>query len=671
MKKLITSTLCVLFFFTIQAQNYEFGKVSDDEIKQTAHHLDPEAQAAILYKKGKVSLQYNLGWEYVYDFEARIKIYNQEGYDYATVEVPLFGLGAERNEILSHFRGFTHNEEDGKTVRERVRNSNIFDEVFNEFWNRKKITFPNVKAGSVLEFTYKITSPYIRSLPVFEFQEQIPVDFAEYTLELPEYLGYKTFSNGFFPVKRESETINKHFTFAYEDFSQKNENRPSLSLRTEHASEIQEQTIIKYTAIDVPKLVQEEYINSYKNYASSIRNELEWMRMPGGPLETFSRTWEDIAKDVYERKRFGGELNTSKYFEKDLQVVLKDALSQTDKALAVFNYVQDRMTWNGNYNIFTNSGVKEAYREQVGNVGEINLMLTAMLRQAGLKANPVLVSTKSNGIPLFPTRTGFNYLISAVEVGNTIILLDATSKYSAPNVLPERTLNWFGRLIRDEVNIQSIELMPDTPSRRIVNMDVNLNPDGSIEGKYRLAQTDHFALRFRERHASKSETFYLDELEKRMGDMEISEYSIQNKTDVYKPVVESFSFTKEQAFDIIGGKLYISPLFFETTVNSPFIAETRVYPIDFSHPRSFNYLINISIPDGYKIESIPESVIYELPNGLGDFRFMISNTEGAIQLRVSQDIKTALVSAEFYDTLRDYFSALVAKQAEKVILSKS
>jgi hypothetical protein len=57
----------------------------------------------------------------------------------------------------------------------------------------------------------------------------------------------------------------------------------------------------------------------------------------------------------------------------------------------------------------------KAYKDKTGNVAEINLMLTAMLRYAGLNANPVLVSTRSNGIAMFPNRTAFNYVIAAVE----------------------------------------------------------------------------------------------------------------------------------------------------------------------------------------------------------------------------------------------------------------
>ena len=43
-----------------------------------------------------------------------------------------------------------------------------------------------------------------------------------------------------------------------------------------------------------------------------------------------------------------------------------------------------------------------------------------MLRYVGLEANPVLVSTRKNGVFFFPTLKGFNYVIASVILPNKI-----------------------------------------------------------------------------------------------------------------------------------------------------------------------------------------------------------------------------------------------------------
>ena len=45
-----------------------------------------------------------------------------------------------------------------------------------------------------------------------------------------------------------------------------------------------------------------------------------------------------------------------------------------------------------------------------------------MLNKAGFKASPVILSTRSNGIPIFPTIDGFNYVIAAIEIENDFVL---------------------------------------------------------------------------------------------------------------------------------------------------------------------------------------------------------------------------------------------------------
>ena len=107
------------------------------------------------------------------------------------------------------------------------------------------------------------------------------------------------------------------------------------------------------------------------------------------------------------------------------------------------------MNWNNYYGINCNDGVRTAYKNNKGNVAEINLMLTAMLRYAGVEANPVLLSTRRNGIAMFPNRTAYNYVVAGVEVKDNVILLDATSKNAVVGLMPLRAVNWTGRIIRE------------------------------------------------------------------------------------------------------------------------------------------------------------------------------------------------------------------------------
>ena len=93
------------------------------------------------------------------------------------------------------------------------------------------------------------------------------------------------------------------------------------------------------------------------------------------------------------------------------------------------------MTWNKLEGYICNEGLREAYKTGVGNVAEINLILTSMLKYAGFDANPILISTRSNGIAFYPSITAFNYVLSSVNLSGEILLLDATEINSDINIL--------------------------------------------------------------------------------------------------------------------------------------------------------------------------------------------------------------------------------------------
>ena len=78
-----------------------------------------------------------------------------------------------------------------------------------------------------------------------------------------------------------------------------------------------------------------------------------------------------------------------------------------------------------------------------------------------------------------------------------MILLDATSKFSTPNVLPFRDLNWLGRLIRKDGTSEEVDLMPKKASNENVTMVYSVDVTGKITGKLRKQRTNHNAMSFK------------------------------------------------------------------------------------------------------------------------------------------------------------------------------
>src|SRR5690606_3165874 len=192
-----------------------------------------------------------------------------------------------------------------------------------------------------------------------------------------------------------------------------------------------------YTGTHLPAIKTEEYVTNIKNYAANVKHELASTKFPNSFVKNYVVSWEDVVKSIYDYNEFGSELKQSSYFEDDIKEI-SQIINPVDRMNAVFSLVQNKMTWNNRYGYLCKDGVRRAYRNGTGNVAEINLVLTRILRSVGLQANPVLVSTRSNGISVFPSKNAFNYVISCVELNNKKYLLDASSKYTSPDILPIR-----------------------------------------------------------------------------------------------------------------------------------------------------------------------------------------------------------------------------------------
>ncbi|MEM6719706.1 MAG: transglutaminase domain-containing protein [Bacteroidota bacterium] len=671
MKKYTLFVLVMCCFGIMQAQDFEFGEVSKAELEETKHPTDPEANAAILYEKNYITMRYiqGEGFQIETNIHKRIKIYNKDGFNWANHSIPLYKGSGDREKV-SGLKAYTYNLENGKIEDTKLRKDGIFKEKRNEYVDIQKITMPNVKEGSVVEYRYKMVSPYIGNINEVYFQYPIPVNQIDVTFEAHEYFTYKKHYKGYFRIQPQESSRQGKITTT--GSSRSGGNSRDAMVRTSFSrNEIDFRfNVTKYNLKNVPALKEESFVSNIENYRSAVKFELEQTQMPNQIPEYLAKSWDDVVKSIYASVNFGGQLQKTAYFKSDINNLVAGESDDMAKAAKIYTYVRDRMQWNGNYGKYAEQGVRKAYKEKTGNVADMNLMLTAMLRHAGINANPVILSTRSHGITMFPTLNGFNYVICAIEVENSVILLDATNYFGEPNVLPLRALNWSGRLIRKDGSWNQISLMPQQKAQHNSMINITLDENGDVTGKQRTQYTSHYALGFRQMYSPSDEENYLEELENSIEDIEISEHDVKNLKKVGKPIVESYSFEKEAQAEIIGDKIYFSPLFFLSTSENIFKAEERVYPVDFGYPWKRKIMMNIQLPEGYEVESMPEAGVVKMPEGLGAYSFNISKTPAGISVVMSKEINSSVIIPEQYGALREFYKMLVEKEKEKVVLKK-
>lgn len=639
--------------FTSFAQNYKFGKVSKEELQEEFYPKDSTADAAYLFKKRRTYYNFvsNEGFQLVTDVHERIKIYTKAGFDMATKSIPYYNPETGESESVSSIKGYTFNLEGSKVKKEKLSRKSIFKETVSKYRTAKKITMPNIKEGSVIELKYKITSPYIQSVSDFQFQYHVPVKKLEYQLEIPEYFIFKQKSKGYYYVKLINEVKNGNV----------GDTRYTVN-------------VYKFDEEYIPALRDDEpFVSSVQNYRAGMSFELTQTNFIsiGGNFKSYTNSWENVSKQIYKSSSFGGELSKSSYYKKDLEQILANTKTQVEKLIAIFSFVKNKVKWNGYYGIYADKGVRKAYKERVGSVADINLILTSMLRSANLDADPVLVSTRSNGTPFFPTIDGFNYVVSVVQLPNNggYVLLDATEPYNEPNMLPKRALNWNGRRISKNGQSSWVKLTSSKPAAEENNVMVSISDDMMVNGIIRTKYKNLSALTYRKSHNHLTEESVVTNLEEKLN-LEIEVFKIKNEKIIGKPVIRNLKFSSENLIEGINDKIYIEPMLFLSQHTNPFKLEERKFPVDFTTPWSVTNMVAIDIPKGYKVESVPEAIAIALPDDLGVFKFNTIIKAGKISTICVLEFKNAIVAPQFYPYLKDFYSKLVQKESEKVVLVK-
>jgi hypothetical protein len=650
--KFFVITVFLLVAFQAFAQNYELGKVTIEELEEKEHPIEKDAVAAVLFDSGKTYFSFSAGngFEMITEVTSKIKIYKKEGYSYANVEVPIF-VEPSAKESAQFSKVYTYNLVNGKVEKTKLKSDGEFIEKINKFWRKVKISMPDVKEGSIIEYTYTLKSPFFNNLPEWYFQKSIPVNYSRYETRIPEYYLYNPKIKGY---------VSPNVTHSVKT------GIAPLYIRTVDYKEAQ--TI--YSAQNLPSLKDESFVGNINNYTASVNHELTGVKFPNSPFKSFSTDWDDVSKSIYESPSFGDELKKTGYFENDLNVVLQGIGTRDEKIAAILEFVKKQVKWNNYSGIYCDEGVKTAFKNKTGNVAEINLMLIAMLRYAGLEANPILVSTRSNGIPMYPSLTAFNYVVAAVEIQDGLIILDATDANSSLNILPARVLNWEGRLIRKEGTSTFAPLLPKFVSKESVTGLFTIVSDGSVNGRIRTQYIDYNAFQFRNRFNGVSKDNYIESLEKKLSNIVIEEYTVANESDLSKPVTEEFKFNHTSMTEIIGDKMYISPLFFYAITENPFKMEKREYPIDFVYPTEDKYKITINIPEGYAVESVPGPLAISLDNNLLVYRFNAQSVDSKIQLTAALTINEAFIVPTYYDDIKQFFNKVVENHSSKIILKK-
>jgi hypothetical protein len=116
--------------------------------------------------------------------------------------------------------------------------------------------------------------------------------------------------------------------------------------------------------------------------------------------------------------------------------------------------------------------------------------------------------------------------------------------------------------------------------------------------------------------------------------------------------------------------IYFNPMLAEQIKENPFKAESRLYPVELPYATNSIYSLSIEIPTGYKLEDMPTSQAFSLPDNKARYEYEIKHVDNQIQLRCRLQLNKTFFAVDDYENLRAFFAQVINKENQQIVFRK-
>ena len=648
-------TLTILLVFTssiIFAQNEipSFGKIDKSDLLLKECEYDKDAEAYNLFNYG--SVRYDIAasdFEIVTRRRTRIKILKEKGLEEANIKIRFYSKLNYEN--IKNISGITYNLDDaGNVVTTKLEKSSVYIKKINNQLSEVSFTMPNVKVGSVIEYQYTDEKKSIANVEDWYFQDDIPTRFSMYRILIPSIFRFATQVLAYQQVEQEDKVVNDNILY--------------------HANVVSDRSEEKtFILKNVPALREEPFMRAEKDYLQRIICQLQRIIYPGGKIEEVMTTWPKLSKELLEDEDFGLQLKKNLPHTKPLDDSLKKITSDFDKMVLIYNYVRQNVNWNGSESIYSSQGIKSAWDKKSGSNSELNFILISLLKDAGLKAFPLLVSTKDNGTinTIYPFLQQFNNAMTCVIIGENKYFLNAADKYNPAYLIPYDVLDNEGFIVDNEYGGWVTLSNKKDKWKSIVSFFAKITPDALMDGKATIYSYG-YSKNPRVKKWLEDKSSFDDYFTKELTGMKIENITVKNEDVDTLPLEQKLEFSLP--VNSSGEYEYFTLNLFQNLEKNPFIADERQTDIDFNYPRSYMLIGKVFIPEGYEFDELPANIKMIMPDTSIALERLLQADGGALNFKITLDFSKSFYAANTYPALHEFYKKLFSTLNEQIVIKK-
>jgi len=652
MRKLTLTSLLILSASIIFAQKEipSYGKIdkADLQLKECEFDKDAEAYKLLSYS----DVHYDIvgdDIEIITDERTRIKILKDKGLDEANIKVRFYSKA--RYEDIKNISGVTYNLDDaGNVITTKLDNSSIYVKKINNQFSEVTFTMPDVKVGSVFEYKFTDVKKSLGNVDDWYFQDDIPTRFSMYRILIPNIFRFINQVLAYQNVDQKSEVINSNIYY----------HGGLVSDRAEEKT---------YSLKNVPAFREEPFMGAEKDYLQRVVSQLQRIVYNDGQVEEVMSSWPKLTDQLLDDEDFGLQLKKNLAHTKSLDDSLKNIQGDYNKMIAIYNYVRANMNWNNSEHIYSSQGVKTAWDKKSGSNAEINFILIDLLRDAGIKAFPLLVSTKDNGTvnTIYPFLDQFNCTMTCVLIGDHKYFLNAADKYNPSNLIPYDVLDNEGFIVDKEYGGWVTLSDPKDRWKNVVWYSAQITPDAEMEGKATIYSYG-YSKNPRVKKWKEEKSSFEDYFTKDLTGLKVKNIELKYEDVDTMPLQQKLDFTLP--VNASGDFKYFTLNLFQGLEKNPFIADERKTDIDFNYPQSYTLIGKVDLPDDYEFDDLPKSIKMIMPDSSITLQRLIQRDNNEINFRITLDFERSVYSANSYPDFQEFYKKLFTTLNEQIVIKK-
>lgn len=359
---------------------------------------------------------------------------------------------------------------------------------------------------------------------------------------------------------------------------------------------------------------------------------------------------------------------------------LADGLrTKEEKVAALYQYLQN----NSRY-ISVQLGIggwqpfdaKYVAANKYGDCKALSNFMVSLLKEAGIPANYVIVKAEKSTASDYVTEDFpgdyFNHVICCVPNGKDSIWLECTNQTTAPGYMGTFTGNRKALLVADDGgHIVSTPFYKAVDNEQIRAVNSTIDASGNLDAEVNTVfsgtqeEDEHDAMYYYTK--DEREKYLNNSIQLATYKVEKNEYSEEKKSI---PVVhQNLHITSPGYASLTGKRLFVKPNMFNKSNLKLSKDSVRKYAINFHWPYRDVDSVNITLPEGYRLESMPKDVALNTKFGNYSISF---TTDGSHLKMIRTDERSAntFPAADYNDLVAFYDAIFKADRSQFVFVKK-